>query len=102
MKLKVECMIPPGDLPALIEALNREKLLGKGNYDYVYTSTEVLGHWRPLPGSDPAIGHIGERSEVKELKLEFVIPEQKKLWTEKIIRRHHPYEEPMILFIPVM
>lgn len=102
MRLKVECMIPAGALEVLIEALNREKLLGKGKYDFVYTTTPVLGHWRPMKGARPSIGEIGVHSEVEELKVEFVIPESKKVLTEKIVRRYHPYEEPMILFLPLL
>lgn len=101
MKLKVEFMIPAQALEPLIEALNREKLIGKGNYDYVYTTTVVCGHWRPLAGSTPYIGQLGTRSAVEELKVEFVIPHSRKLYTERVIRRYHPYEEPVILFLPL-
>lgn len=99
MKLKVECMIPAIALEPLIETLNKEALLGQGHYDYVFTTTEVKGHWRPKQGAVPSIGEIGVRSEVDEIKVEFVIPKKKKQHTEQIIRQNHPYEEPMILYI---
>lgn len=100
--LKVECYIPEADASRLIEALNAQKLLGQGNYDYVYAATKVLGHWRPLKGANPAIGSIDTISSQPELKLEFRIDKSERALAEQIIRQNHPYEEPAINFIELV
>lgn len=84
-----------------MDALNEARLLGQGNYDYVFSATKVLGHWRPLEGAEPAIGEVGEISQEPELKIEFRIEYEQRQKTEAIIRQHHPYEEPAINFIPL-
>ncbi len=43
-----------------------------GNYDSCCWQTEGIGQFRPLDGSQPAIGSQGEIERVKEVKLELV------------------------------
>lgn len=99
--VKVEVFIPEADHLKLMEALNAEKLLGQGKYDFVFATTQVMGHWRPLEGADPAIGEVGKISREPELKIEFRIQQEKRRQVEQLIRKHHPYEEPAINFIPL-
>ena len=101
MYLKVEVYIPEKDHHEMMNALNEAGLLGQGNYDYVFSATRVLGHWRPLPGADPSIGEVGEISREPELKIEFRIEQPQRQAVEAIIRANHPYEEPAINFIPL-
>ena len=56
MYLKVEVYIPEKDHHEMMNALNEAGLLVQGNYDYVFSATKVVGHWRPLPGAAPTIG----------------------------------------------
>lgn len=102
MYIKVEVFIPEQYEKNLIDALNTQGLLGAGAYDYVYASTKVMGHWRPLAGSKPFIGQTGALCGSKEIKLEFRIQKNQKNVAESIIRRNHPYEEPIINFIELI
>ena len=62
-------------------------------YDQASFSTLGTGTFRPLEGANPAVGKVGERSEMAEVQLEIVAPEAK--WTHIMdaIRRVHSYEE---------
>ncbi len=102
MHYKVEVFIPVEAEEKLIEALHAQGLLAGGSYDYAYTSMEVIGHWRPLEGARPYEGTLGKCSQVRELQLEFRILDHQKEVCESIIRRNHPYETPVINFIPLI
>ncbi|NMB03404.1 MAG: divalent cation tolerance protein CutA, partial [Tissierellia bacterium] len=43
----------------------------------------------------------GKISREPELKIEFRIQQEKRRQVEQLIRKHHPYEEPAINFIPI-
>lgn len=64
------------------------------HYDRCCWQTEGHGQFRPLEGSNPAIGVQGKVETVAEIKIETIcIPDtiQKVL---KALKRAHPYEEP--------
>ena len=66
-----------------------------GNYDQVSYSSQGNGSFRPLKGSNPAKGNLGERSEVSEYRLEVIVDERD---LDKLVSTYynvHPYEEPV-------
>lgn len=77
------------------------KAMGKaigalGNYDFTSLSYPCTGRFRPLEGSNPTIGKIGEIAVVKEERIE-TIAERKNLKSVlSAIRSAHPYEYPII------
>jgi hypothetical protein len=72
-----------------------------GNYDHCVALSPVQGYYRPLPGADPFEGQVEKISEVKEYKIE--VNCQRELVDEalNVIRRVHPYEEPLVNIIPL-
>jgi hypothetical protein len=64
-----------------------------GKYDQCSTSHFVKGSFRPLSGSNPAIGNIGKTEEVDEQELSLLIEEHKINEILKGLFSHHPYEE---------
>ncbi|MDO4662985.1 MAG: hypothetical protein Q4B36_07735 [Tissierellia bacterium] len=100
--IKVETFIPKENVDDLIESLNKEDILKYGNYDSCYSLTEVLGHFRPLENSNPYIGEENVISEVNEMKVEFRIKREDKNKTDRIIRKAHPYEEPVINYLELL
>lgn len=70
-----------------------------GNYDNVASITEVMGHWRPLEGSDPFSGEVGKLQIEKEDKIETICPKEVLTSVLKRIKEVHPYEEPLINII---
>jgi hypothetical protein len=65
-----------------------------GNYDSCCWQVAGQGQFRPLPGSDPAIGGIGQLELVDEYKVEMVCGDAHIGAAVAALRRAHPYEEP--------
>ena len=65
-----------------------------GNYDSCCWQTEGIGQFRPLQGSNPAIGSQNVVEHVPEVKLELVCEDDLVEATVRAMRDSHPYEEP--------
>ena len=65
-----------------------------GNYDSCCWQTEGTGQFRPLAGSNPAIGSQGEVEFVREVKVELVCEDELVARAVQALRDSHPYEEP--------
>jgi hypothetical protein len=78
-------------------------VLGRiGQYDHCLSITQVSGYWRPLLGTQPHLGNIGEVSFDTECKVEVDCPftlGEKALGAIKSI---HPYDESLINVIPLL
>lgn len=62
---------------------------------------EVEGHWRPLEGANPFDGTVGQVQTRPEVKMEFRIKEEEREEVQRIIDRVHPYEVPVVNYIPL-
>ena len=67
-----------------------------GNYDSASFSVRGVGRFRPLAGSHPAIGKIGELEKVEEERIEVVVEKSILDKVLKAVQDNHPYEEPAI------
>ena len=65
-----------------------------GNYDSCCWQTDGIGQFRPLPGSNPAIGSQNVVEQVPEVKLELVCEDDLVEAAIQAMRDSHPYEEP--------
>ncbi len=68
-----------------------------GHYDQCCWQTIGQGQFRPLPGSNPAIGSLGKLAIVDEWKVEMICATEA---LEKVIsamKAAHPYETPAFL-----
>jgi len=63
---------------------------------YTETSFGVTGKgtFKPMEGTNPFIGKIGEREEVQEIKIETVVTERDLDSVVQAMKSVHPYEEP--------
>ncbi len=100
--VKIEVYLPAENLEALRIALFDAKAGILGNYDNVFATTEVSGHWRPLEGAHPFQGKVGEIENASEIKLEINCPREHVRAALQAIRTAHPYEEPLIRVIPIL
>ncbi|MGI5949829.1 divalent cation tolerance protein CutA [Peptoniphilus sp.] len=98
--VKIEVFVPEKNVKDIISNVN--EYLKDNNYDYVYSSTKVLGHFRPLDGADPYLGSVGKVEEVDEVKLEFRVKSKDAKEVYQIIKREHPYEVPIINVIELV
>lgn len=71
------------------------------NYSECFFTAEGVGIFRPLVGSNPAIGELGELTRVEETRLESILPERLIDRAVKALKKAHPYEEPAFDLIPL-
>ena len=99
---KIEVYLPAEHLEAIQLALFTANAGIVGNYDNVFTTTQVTGHWRPLEGANPFQGESGKLEIAPEIKLEVNCKMEHVPEVLKAIRDAHPYEEPLIRVIPIL
>ncbi|MBE5996195.1 MAG: cytochrome C biogenesis protein [Lachnospiraceae bacterium] len=100
--VKMEIFIPESHFPSLQKALAEIGAGHIGNYDCCLSYSLVTGTWRPLDGTHPFIGSVGEISSEPELKVEVTVKAEKIRETLSAIKAVHPYEEPVINVIPLI
>ena len=98
---KLEIFIPETHLEPLQRALQEVDAGHVGNYDCCLSYSPVTGCWRPLEGTSPYLGSVGEISREPELKVEVTVRAERVDETIAAIKRVHPYEEPVINAIPL-
>ena len=73
----------------------------RDDYDHVaWWSAEGTEQFRPLPGSNPTRGDVGEITRAPSVRIEFTLPKDDALLEKLItdgIQKHHPWEKPVIL-----
>lgn len=100
-EVKIEVYIPESYIERLRDALHQAHAGKVGNYDHCLSITNVRGYWRPLEGSSPFEGRIGEIAEGAECKVEVRCERRYVSDALQAIRQVHPYEEPLINVIPL-
>lgn len=70
-----------------------------GDYAGCAWSVTGTGEFTPRSGARPAIGAVGEHEQVKERRLEMVVPVELIPAATAALRNAHPYEEPAFSFI---
>lgn len=65
-----------------------------GLYEHCCWQTLGVGQFRPLSGSQPAIGELGELTTLPEYKVELVCEEGCLTAAIQALIAAHPYEEP--------
>lgn len=98
---KLEIFIPETHLAALQKALQEADAGHIGNYDCCLSYSPVTGCWRPLAGTTPYLGAVGQISREPELKVEVTCPTEQVDGTVAAVKKIHPYEEPVINVIPL-
>ena len=65
-----------------------------GNYDQCCWQVLGQGQFRPLAGSQPHLGHLGEVEKVEEYRVEAVCEDGLIGAAIVALKQAHPYEEP--------
>ncbi len=99
---KIGVNVPPDHLQAVMESVTEVMEPIYPGYDRVFNYWPVKGTWRPLPGSNPYDGKVGEISVVDEIRLEFAVKEKDLKAVIAAISDVHPYEEPAIDVLPMI
>lgn len=72
-----------------------------GDYDHCVAISQVQGYFRPLPGANPFDGETGRIQEATEARVEVNCKRDLVNEAIRVIRRVHPYEEPLVNVIPL-
>ena len=99
--VKLEIFVPQEYALKIRDQLAKIGVGRIGDYDHCVAISPVQGYFRPLPGANPFKGEIGRIQEVIESKIEVNCKRELVNEAIKIIRRTHPYQEPLINVIPL-
>lgn len=86
--------VPRESADALADALGAAGAGALGDYDRCTFRLDGIGTFRPLHGSNPTVGRIGEVERVEETRLEMIAPRAARPSVVTALRSAHPYEEP--------
>ncbi|MCP4010154.1 MAG: NGG1p interacting factor NIF3 [Proteobacteria bacterium] len=90
---KLSFFVPQEALEAVKVALFKVGAGCVGGYDQCCWQVKGLGQFRPLPGSDPAIGDRKKLTTLEEWKVELVCEDGLVNAAVKALKATHPYEE---------
>lgn len=99
--LKLVVFVPAGYEDRVAEALHRAGAGHIGGYDRCAFRVTGTGTFRPGTESKPFIGRTGENEEVREVRLETVLPRELAAKALEKMRKVHPYEEVAFDLIPL-
>ncbi|WP_210396481.1 YqfO family protein [Motiliproteus sediminis] len=85
--------VPEAELELVKKAVFASGAGQIGNYDHCCWQVLGEGQFRPLQGSQPAIGALGSLERVPEYRVELVCDDDKIAAAVAALKRAHPYEE---------
>lgn len=85
--------VPRDDADAVAAAMHAAGAGAIGTYDSVQFQAEGTGSFRPLEGSEPAIGRVGSVEHVAEIRVEMVAARRLREDVRAAVLASHPYEE---------
>ena len=86
--------VPASHLEAVKSAVFAAGAGRIGDYDSCCWQVLGQGQFRPLPGSDPYLGQLGQIEQVEEYRVEMVCAGQYIKAAVAAMQQAHPYEEP--------
>lgn len=98
---KLVVFVPEAEVTSVRQALAEAGAGGIGNYRECSFETPGTGGFKPMPGANPAIGRVGRRETVAEVRLEMLVHEAELPQAIQALRQKHPYEEPAFDVIPL-
>lgn len=100
--VKLEIYVPEEFIEPLRDALANIGVCKIGDYSHVVSYQKTKGYWKPLRNSHPYHGEKGEICFGTEAKMEVRCPFHLAEEGVQVIKRIHPYEEPVINIIPLL
>ncbi|MFG2116023.1 hypothetical protein ACGFRB_25885 [Streptomyces sp. NPDC048718] len=100
-RLKIEISVPASHVEAVADALDTAGAGRVGAYARCSSGWRVTGSWQPLPGALPYDGQVGVVQYAEERRIESVCDTEQARAVLEAVRAAHPYEEPVIHFLPL-
>lgn len=91
---KLGFYVPESHVDAVKQAVFAAGAGRIGNYDQCCWQVRGQGQFRPLEGSQPALGETGSLETVDEFRVELVCGDADVRAVVTALREAHPYEEP--------
>lgn len=91
---KLSVLVPFDSERSVLEALWQAGAGQTGAYDRVAFREEGTANFRPLPGSNPSLGTVGEEHEGQEIRIEVLVPGPVRGAVIAALVQAHPYEAP--------
>lgn len=86
--------VPVPETERVLDAVFAAGAGSGGGYDRCAFVSAGEGRYRPLSGSSPAIGAVGEDVRVKEDRVEVTLPRARREAVVAALLKAHPYEQP--------
>ncbi|NIA22294.1 MAG: Nif3-like dinuclear metal center hexameric protein [Anaerolineaceae bacterium] len=99
--MKLVVFVPPDDLERVERAVFAAGAGRIGDYSRCSFRVGGTGTFRGGPSTRPAVGRRSRRQEVRELRLETVVPPGRVAEVVRALRNAHPYEEPAFDLYPL-
>ena len=99
---KVIVFAPKSDVDKLISAMGDAGSGKIGNYSHCAFVTKGHGTWKPLPGSNPSVGKVGEMSHEEGYKVEMICSKESLNEVISAIHKNHSYETPEINIVELV
>ena len=97
---QIAIYVPENSMEAVAEAVFKAGAGIIGNYENCLNDYEVSGQFKPLTGSNPAIGEKNKLEKVVERKLEFFVDSFNLNRVIAAMKSAHPYETPAFAVYP--
>lgn len=91
---KIITFVPDDHVEAVIDALAVAGAGRIGKYERCAFTSTGEGTFRPMDGSRPLLGRVGEREHVTETRVEMVLDRSRRRQVRDALVAAHPYEEP--------
>lgn len=98
---KLVFYVPTEDAERVKESIFQTGAGRIGNYSHCSWEVEGMGQFKPLKGSNPAIGTIEKVEKVKELRVELMCTKDQVKDAISALKESHPYEEPAFDIISI-
>jgi hypothetical protein len=98
---KLTVYIPEEHLEGVKQALFDAGAGRYAAYDHCCWQVAGTGQFRPLKGSHPAIGEVGQETRVSEYRVEMICEDACVGAVTAALRAAHPYEEPAFDFVDI-
>ena len=102
MSLYAICVyVPEAAVETVKQAMFAAGAGRQGNYSNCAWQVRGIGQFKPLAGSNPAIGSAGSLERVAEFRVEMVCSADALGWVLDALLAAHPYEVPAYQYWPV-
>jgi hypothetical protein len=100
--VKLVVYVPVSDADKVRESMGTAGAGKLSSYSFCTFSVKGTGRFKPEKGADPAIGKVGELTEVEEERIETICFKKDLYRIIKEIKKVHPYEEVVMDIYPLV